>query len=126
LVCALWLKQAVLERLVILLAPGSRGPTGDLILDPGRYGPDIAAIDRAETLKGATGQPLHPWLCTDESPQSAPRILPNKRKGPGLLCALDPTTISTCLPSRGWSYARWLRCAMPVLSVLGSSVNVGD
>jgi len=32
---------------LILLAPGSHGPTWDLILNRGRYGPDIAAIDRA-------------------------------------------------------------------------------
>ena len=35
------------EAGLILLAPGSRGPTWDLILNRGRYGPDIAAIDRA-------------------------------------------------------------------------------
>jgi phospholipase/carboxylesterase len=35
------------ETRLILLAPGSRGPTWDLILNRGRYGPDIAAIDRA-------------------------------------------------------------------------------
>src|SRR5215213_6869975 len=32
---------------LILLAPGSHGPTWDLILNRGRYGADIAAIDRA-------------------------------------------------------------------------------
>ena len=35
------------EAGLILLAPGSRGPTWDLILNRGRYGPDVAAIDRA-------------------------------------------------------------------------------
>jgi phospholipase/carboxylesterase len=35
------------EAGLILLAPGSRGPTWDLILGRGRYGPDVAAIDRA-------------------------------------------------------------------------------
>jgi phospholipase/carboxylesterase len=35
------------EAGLILLALGSRGPTWDLILNRGRYGPDIAAIDRA-------------------------------------------------------------------------------
>jgi len=34
------------EAGLILLAPGSRGSTWDLILNRGRYGPDIAAIDR--------------------------------------------------------------------------------
>jgi phospholipase/carboxylesterase len=32
---------------LILLALPSRGPTWDLILGRGRYGPDVAAIDRA-------------------------------------------------------------------------------
>ncbi len=32
---------------LILLALGSRGPTWDLILNRGRYGSDVAAIDRA-------------------------------------------------------------------------------
>ena len=32
---------------VILLAPGSRGPTWDAIASRGRYGPDLATIDRA-------------------------------------------------------------------------------
>ena len=32
---------------LILLAPGSHGPTWDLIPNRGRYGADIAAIDRA-------------------------------------------------------------------------------
>ena len=32
---------------LILLAPGSRGPTWDAIVSRGRYGPDVAAIDRA-------------------------------------------------------------------------------
>ena len=32
---------------LILLAPGSRGPTWDLILNRGRYGQDIAALDLA-------------------------------------------------------------------------------
>ncbi len=32
---------------LILLALGSQGPTWDLIVGRGRYGPDIAAIDRA-------------------------------------------------------------------------------
>src|SRR5215211_5621780 len=35
------------EAGLILLAPGSRGPTWDLILSRGRYGPDVVAIDRA-------------------------------------------------------------------------------
>jgi phospholipase/carboxylesterase len=35
------------EAGIILLALSSRGPTWDSILDRGRYGPDIAAIDRA-------------------------------------------------------------------------------
>jgi predicted esterase len=35
------------EAGLILLALGSRGSTWDLILNRGRYGPDIAAIDRA-------------------------------------------------------------------------------
>jgi phospholipase/carboxylesterase len=35
------------EAGLILLALGSRGPTWDLILNRGRYGADIAAIDRA-------------------------------------------------------------------------------
>ncbi len=35
------------EAGLILLAPGSRGPTWDLILGRGRYRPDVAAIDRA-------------------------------------------------------------------------------
>jgi phospholipase/carboxylesterase len=35
------------EAGIILLASGSHGPTWDLILNRGRYGPDIAAIDRA-------------------------------------------------------------------------------
>jgi predicted esterase len=35
------------EAGLILLAPGSRGPTWDLILNRGRYGADLAAIDRA-------------------------------------------------------------------------------
>src|SRR5215217_7486270 len=35
------------EAGLILLALGSRGPTWDLILHRGRYGPDVAAIDRA-------------------------------------------------------------------------------
>src|SRR5829696_4736780 len=35
------------EAGLILLAPGSRGPTWDLILNRGSYGPDVAAIDRA-------------------------------------------------------------------------------
>ena len=35
------------EAGLILLAPGSRGPTWDLILNRGRCGPDVAAIDRA-------------------------------------------------------------------------------
>ncbi len=35
---------------VILLAPGSRGPTWDAIVSRGRYGPDVAAIDRALEL----------------------------------------------------------------------------
>jgi phospholipase/carboxylesterase len=34
------------ETGIILLALSSRGPTWDLILDRGRYGPDIATIDR--------------------------------------------------------------------------------
>ena len=32
---------------LILLAPTSRGPTSDVIVGRGRYGPDVAAIDRA-------------------------------------------------------------------------------
>ena len=32
---------------LVLLAPASRGPTWDLIVGRGRYGPDVAAIDRA-------------------------------------------------------------------------------
>jgi phospholipase/carboxylesterase len=32
---------------MILLAPTSRGPTWDVIVGRGRYGPDITAIDRA-------------------------------------------------------------------------------
>ena len=32
---------------LILLAPGSRGPTWDAIASRGRYGPDLATIDRA-------------------------------------------------------------------------------
>jgi phospholipase/carboxylesterase len=32
---------------IVLLACSSRGPTWDLILNRGHYGPDIAAIDRA-------------------------------------------------------------------------------
>jgi len=35
------------EAGLILLALGSRGPTWDLILNRGRYGADVAAIDRA-------------------------------------------------------------------------------
>jgi phospholipase/carboxylesterase len=35
------------EAGLILLAPASRGPTWDLIIGRGRYGPDVAAIDRA-------------------------------------------------------------------------------
>jgi phospholipase/carboxylesterase len=35
------------EAGLILLAPRSRGPTWDLIPNRGRYGPDLAAIDRA-------------------------------------------------------------------------------
>jgi phospholipase/carboxylesterase len=35
------------EAGLILLAPGSRGSTWDLILSRGHYGPDVAAIDRA-------------------------------------------------------------------------------
>ena len=35
------------EAGLILLVPGSRGPTWDLILSRGRYGPDVVAIDRA-------------------------------------------------------------------------------
>jgi phospholipase/carboxylesterase len=35
------------EAGIILLALSSRGPTWDLILGRGRYGPDVAAIDRA-------------------------------------------------------------------------------
>jgi predicted esterase len=35
------------EAGLVLLATGSRGPTWDSILSRGRYGPDIAAIDRA-------------------------------------------------------------------------------
>ena len=31
---------------LVLLAPGSRGPAWDSILNRGRYGPDVAAIDR--------------------------------------------------------------------------------
>jgi phospholipase/carboxylesterase len=41
------LREHADEAGLILLAPGSRGPTWDLILNRGRYGPDIAAIDRA-------------------------------------------------------------------------------
>ena len=35
------------EAGLVLLAPGSRGPTWDLIMNRGHYGPDIAAIDLA-------------------------------------------------------------------------------
>src|SRR5918994_5303924 len=35
------------EAGLVLLAPGSRGPTWDLIMNRGHYGPDVAAIDRA-------------------------------------------------------------------------------
>ncbi|MBA2535281.1 MAG: phospholipase [Rubrobacter sp.] len=35
------------EAGLVLLAPGSHGPTWDLILNRGRYGQDIATIDRA-------------------------------------------------------------------------------
>jgi phospholipase/carboxylesterase len=41
------LREQADEAGLILLAPGSRGPTWDLIPNRGRYGPDIAAIDRA-------------------------------------------------------------------------------
>ncbi len=41
------LREQADEAGLILLAPGSRGPTWDLILNRGRYGPDVAAIDRA-------------------------------------------------------------------------------
>jgi phospholipase/carboxylesterase len=41
------LREQADEMGLILLAPGSRGPTWDLILNRGRYGPDVAAIDRA-------------------------------------------------------------------------------
>jgi phospholipase/carboxylesterase len=34
------------EAGLVLLAPGSRGPTWDLIMNRGHYGPDVAAIDR--------------------------------------------------------------------------------
>jgi phospholipase/carboxylesterase len=41
------LRGAADEAGIILLALSSRGPTWDLILGRGRYGPDVAAIDRA-------------------------------------------------------------------------------
>jgi len=41
------LRGAADEAGIILLALSSRGPTWDLILRRGRYGPDVAAIDRA-------------------------------------------------------------------------------
>ena len=48
------LRQQADEAGLILVALGSQGPTWDLILGRGRYGPDVAAIDEALELTFST------------------------------------------------------------------------
>jgi len=49
------------EAGLILLVPDSRGPTWDVVLGRGRYGPDVATIDRAleQTFSRYAVDPAH-------------------------------------------------------------------